>query len=40
MARGDFWRRLCVQASGAMSTSLLTIRIDLDARGRGTNAGA
>jgi deazaflavin-dependent oxidoreductase (nitroreductase family) len=40
MARGDFWRRLCVQASRAMSTSLLTIRIDLDARGRGTNAGA
>jgi deazaflavin-dependent oxidoreductase (nitroreductase family) len=35
MARGDFWRRLCVQASAAMSTSLLTIRIDLDARGRG-----
>jgi deazaflavin-dependent oxidoreductase (nitroreductase family) len=40
MARGDFWRRICVQASGAMSTSLLTIRIDLDARGRSTNAGA
>jgi deazaflavin-dependent oxidoreductase (nitroreductase family) len=40
MARGDFWRRLCVQASAAMSTSLLTIRIDLDARGRGTNADA
>jgi hypothetical protein len=40
MARGDFWRRLCVQASRAMSTSLLTIRIDLDARGRGTNADA
>jgi deazaflavin-dependent oxidoreductase (nitroreductase family) len=40
MARSDFWRRLCVQASRAMSTSLLTIRIDLDARGRGTKAGA
>jgi deazaflavin-dependent oxidoreductase (nitroreductase family) len=40
MARGDFWRRLCVKASRAMSTSLLTIRIDLDARGRGTEAGA
>jgi deazaflavin-dependent oxidoreductase (nitroreductase family) len=40
MARSDFWRRLCVQASRAMSTSLLTIRIDLDARGRGTSAGA
>jgi deazaflavin-dependent oxidoreductase (nitroreductase family) len=32
MARADFWRRICVQASGAMSTSLLTIRIDLDSR--------
>jgi deazaflavin-dependent oxidoreductase (nitroreductase family) len=40
MARSDFWRRLCVRASRAMSTSLLTIRIDLDARGRGTSAGA
>jgi deazaflavin-dependent oxidoreductase (nitroreductase family) len=30
MARGNFWRRICVQASGAMSTSLLTVRIDLD----------
>jgi deazaflavin-dependent oxidoreductase (nitroreductase family) len=32
MARGNFWRGLCVQASGAMSTSLLTVRIDLDSR--------
>jgi deazaflavin-dependent oxidoreductase (nitroreductase family) len=40
MARDDLWRRLCVRASRAMSTSLLTIRIDLDARGRRTNAGA
>jgi hypothetical protein len=32
MARANFWRRICVQASGAMSTSLLTVRIDLDSR--------
>lgn len=32
MARGDFWRRICVQASGAISTSPLTVRIDLDSR--------
>jgi deazaflavin-dependent oxidoreductase (nitroreductase family) len=32
MARADFWRRICLQASGAMSTSPLTIRIDLDSR--------
>jgi deazaflavin-dependent oxidoreductase (nitroreductase family) len=32
MARDDFWRRICVQASGAMSTALLTVRIDLDFR--------
>ena len=32
MACGNFWRRICVRASGAMSTSLLTVRIDLDSR--------
>ncbi len=32
IARGNLWRRICVQASGAMSTSLLTLRIDLDSR--------
>jgi deazaflavin-dependent oxidoreductase (nitroreductase family) len=30
LCQGDFWRRLCLRASGAMSTSLLTVRIDLD----------
>lgn len=30
MASRDFWRRICVQASGAMTTSPMTIRIDLD----------
>jgi deazaflavin-dependent oxidoreductase (nitroreductase family) len=30
MARADFWRRICVQATRRMSKSLLTIRIDLD----------
>ena len=32
MARDDFWRRICVQASAALSTDVLTIRIDLDPR--------
>ena len=32
LARANFWRRLCVGASGAMATSLLTVRIDLDSR--------
>ena len=30
LGRDDFWRRLCVQASGAVGTSLLTVRVDLD----------
>ena len=30
MARADFWRRICVQATRRMSKTLLTIRIDLD----------
>jgi deazaflavin-dependent oxidoreductase (nitroreductase family) len=30
LAEGDLWRRLCVGATQAMSTKLLTIRIDLD----------
>ena len=32
IGRGDPMRRLCVSASGAMDTSPLTVRIDLDAR--------
>jgi deazaflavin-dependent oxidoreductase (nitroreductase family) len=32
IARDDFWRRICVQASSAMSTAPLTVRIDLDSR--------
>ena len=32
LGRGDLARWLCVYASGAMSTSLLTVRIDLDSR--------
>jgi deazaflavin-dependent oxidoreductase (nitroreductase family) len=30
LSRGNRWRRLCLQASGAMGTSALTVRIDLD----------
>ena len=30
LSQHDFWRRLCLSASHAMSTSPLTIRIDLD----------
>ena len=30
LSRGDFWRQLCVAASGAMGGDPLTIRIDLD----------
>jgi deazaflavin-dependent oxidoreductase (nitroreductase family) len=32
LGRGNLARWLCVYASGAMGTSLLTVRIDLDAR--------
>jgi deazaflavin-dependent oxidoreductase (nitroreductase family) len=32
IGRGDLMRRLCVSTSGAMGTSPLTVRIDLDAR--------
>jgi len=32
LGRGNPARWLCVQASGAMGTSLLTVRIDLDSR--------
>jgi deazaflavin-dependent oxidoreductase (nitroreductase family) len=32
LGRGNFARRLCVYASGAMGTSPLTVRIDLDSR--------
>jgi F420H(2)-dependent quinone reductase len=40
MASGDVWRRICVQASRAMSTTLLTVRVDLDTRVPGTRTGA
>ena len=30
LGRGNRWRRLCLQASASMSTSPLTLRIDLD----------
>jgi hypothetical protein len=30
LGRDDFWRRLCLRASAALATSLLTVRIDLD----------
>jgi len=30
LSQHDFWRRLCLSASHTMSTSPLTIRIDLD----------
>jgi deazaflavin-dependent oxidoreductase (nitroreductase family) len=32
LSRSDRWRRLCLQASSAMGTSPLTVRIDLDPR--------
>jgi deazaflavin-dependent oxidoreductase (nitroreductase family) len=32
LGRGNRWRRLCLQASGAMDTNPLTVRIDLDPR--------
>jgi deazaflavin-dependent oxidoreductase (nitroreductase family) len=32
LSRSNRWRRLCLQASSAMSTSPLTVRIDLDPR--------
>jgi deazaflavin-dependent oxidoreductase (nitroreductase family) len=32
LSRGNRWRRLCLQASGALDTNPLTIRIDLDPR--------
>jgi hypothetical protein len=30
LSRGNRWRRLCLQASGSMGTSPLTVRVDLD----------
>jgi hypothetical protein len=30
LSRGNRWRRLCLQASTAVGTSPLTVRIDLD----------
>jgi len=30
LSRGNRWRRLCLRASGAMGTSPLSLRIDLD----------
>jgi hypothetical protein len=30
LSQGNPWRRLCLGASKAMATSLLTVRIDLD----------
>jgi deazaflavin-dependent oxidoreductase (nitroreductase family) len=32
LSQGDPWRRLCLGASRAMATNLLTVRIDLDSR--------
>jgi hypothetical protein len=32
LSRGNRWRRLRVQASAAMGTNLLTVRLDLDSR--------
>ncbi len=32
LSRSNRWRRLCLRASGAMGTSALTVRIDLDPR--------
>jgi deazaflavin-dependent oxidoreductase (nitroreductase family) len=30
LSQGDFWRRLCVRASGTFASNALTLRIDLD----------
>ena len=32
LGRGNRWRRLCLEASASMSTSPLTVRVDLDPR--------
>ena len=32
LGNGNRWRRLCLQASGAVTTNPLTVRIDLDPR--------
>ena len=32
LSRGNRWRRLCLQASGAIATNPLTVRVDLDPR--------
>jgi hypothetical protein len=32
LSSGNRWRRLCLQASGAIATDPLTVRIDLDRR--------
>ena len=32
LSQGNFWRRLCFDASRAIGTNLLTVRIDLDPR--------
>ena len=32
LGRGNRWRRLCLEASDSMSTSPLTVRVDLDPR--------
>jgi hypothetical protein len=32
LGSGNRWRRLCLQASGAIATNPLTVRIDLDPR--------
>jgi deazaflavin-dependent oxidoreductase (nitroreductase family) len=32
LSRGNRWRRLCLQASNAIRTSPLTVRVDLDSR--------
>lgn len=32
LSSGNRWRRLCLQASGAITTNPLTVRIDLDPR--------
>jgi deazaflavin-dependent oxidoreductase (nitroreductase family) len=32
LSRGNRWRRLCLQASGAVATNPLCVRIDLDPR--------
>jgi hypothetical protein len=32
LARGDRWRRLCLQTSASIATTPLTIRVDLEAQ--------